>query len=228
MGVAIGAILPLGLGVALSPIPIIAVVLMLATARGRINGPAFIVGWVAGLSVVGVIVLVIAAGAGASGGETTVPAPWVTVVKGVLGVGLVVLAGLQWRGRPRGVETPALPAWMSSIDTFGPGKALGLAVLLSGVNPKNLLLVVAAATAIAQTGVSAGGQAVALAVFVVLGTLGPGLPLGIYYALGARSTDLLSRLRGWMAAHNSAIMIALLLVIGVKLVGDALSGLLNG
>jgi threonine/homoserine/homoserine lactone efflux protein len=224
LGAAIGAVLPLGVGVALSPVPIIAVVLMLATPRGRVNGPAFIAGWVLGLGVSGTIVLVIVGGAGASRSQDS-PAGWVSWVKLVLGAGLLVLAVAQWRGRARGDQEPALPGWMSSIDSFGPGKALGLAVVLSAVNPKNLLLVVAAATAIAQTGVDAGGQAVALAVFVVLGTVGPGLPLGIYYGLGSRSTHLLDGLRRWMGAHNTAIMTVLLLIIGFKLIGDGITAL---
>jgi len=36
--------------VALSPVPIIAVVLMLGTPRARVNGPAFVLGWVLGLT----------------------------------------------------------------------------------------------------------------------------------------------------------------------------------
>ena len=224
MGAAIGAVLPLGVGVALSPVPIIAVVLMLATPRGRLNGPAFIAGWIAGLAVAGTVVLVFAAGAGASDPDEA-PATWVSVLKIVLGGALVVLAVRQWLGRPRDDQAAALPGWMSAIDTFGPGKAAGLAVLLSAINPKNLLLVVAAAAGIAQTGIGAGQQAVALAVFVVLGTLGPGLPLGIYYALGDRSAHLLDDLRRWMATHNAAIMAVLLLVIGLKLVGDGIGGL---
>ncbi len=48
---AIGAILPFGVGVALSPVPIIAVILMLMSARARVNGPMFIVGWLVGLAV---------------------------------------------------------------------------------------------------------------------------------------------------------------------------------
>jgi hypothetical protein len=47
MGEAIGQSLPLAIGVALSPVPIIAVVLMLTTARA--NGPAFVLGWLVGL-----------------------------------------------------------------------------------------------------------------------------------------------------------------------------------
>lgn len=223
MGAAIGAVLPLGVGVALSPVPIIAVVLMLATPRGRLNGPAFLAGWIVGLAVAGTVVLLVSAGAGAAGPQE--PATWVEIVKIVLGVALLALAAVQWRRRPRDGETAELPGWMTTIDTFGPGKAAGLGVLLSAANPKNLLLTVGAAAAIAQTGVGAGGQAVALAVFVVLGTLGPGLPVGIDVALGTRSAHVLEALRRWMAAHNTAIMTVLLLVIGVKLLGDGIAGL---
>jgi threonine/homoserine/homoserine lactone efflux protein len=223
VGEAIGAVLPLAVGVSLSPVPIIAVVLMLATPRGGANGSSFIVGWVVGLAAAGTVVLLVSGGAGASDGGA--PATWVSVVKIVLGVALVVLAVLQWRGRPRGDEALPMPAWMRSIDTFTPVKSLGLGILLSAANPKNLLITVAAAAAIAQTGTSTGGQAVALAVFVVLGTVGPGLPLGLYLALGARSRTLLERLRTWMAAHNTAIMAVILVVIGLKLIGDAITGL---
>jgi hypothetical protein len=40
MGAAIGDILPLAVGVAISPVPVIAIVLMLGTPRARSNGLA--------------------------------------------------------------------------------------------------------------------------------------------------------------------------------------------
>jgi hypothetical protein len=43
VGQAIGGSLALAVGVALSPVPIIAVVLMLTTRRARVNGPLFVV-----------------------------------------------------------------------------------------------------------------------------------------------------------------------------------------
>ena len=43
-------------------------------------------------------------------------------------------------------------------------------------------------------------------------------------ALGDRSRDLLDGLRGWMARHNAVIMAVLFLLIGAKLIGDAVSG----
>ena len=44
MGEAVGQVLPAAVGIALSPIPIIAVVLMLVTPRGKVNGIAFLLG----------------------------------------------------------------------------------------------------------------------------------------------------------------------------------------
>jgi threonine/homoserine/homoserine lactone efflux protein len=220
---AIGQVLSFGVGVALSPIPIIGVILMLGTPRARPNGLAFIAGWVVGLAAAGTIVLLAAGGAGAS--DSGAPADWVSVVKLVLGVLLAIVAVRQWHARPRDRAEPELPGWMKTIDTFTPPKAAGMAVLLSAVNPKNLLLVVGAAAAIAQTGASTAGQAVALLVFVLLGTLGPGIPVAIYFLMRDRAAAVLEGMRRWMARENTTIMAVLCSVIGAKLVGDAISGL---
>ena len=56
MGPAIGDMLPFAIGVALSPVPIVAVILMLFSARARQNGPAFLGGWLAGVA--GVVLMV--------------------------------------------------------------------------------------------------------------------------------------------------------------------------
>jgi threonine/homoserine/homoserine lactone efflux protein len=223
MADAIGQVLSLGVGVALSPVPIIAVVLMLGTPRARANGPAFVLGWVAGLTAVGAVVLLVSSGADASeGGE---PADWVGVLKLALGLLLLLVAARTWRVRPRGEREGELPKWMQTIDRFTAARSVGFGALLSGVNPKNLLLTVGAAAAIAQTGVSAGEQAIALAVFVVVGTLGPGIPVAIYFAMGERAERLLGELKAWMAEHNAAIMAVLCLIIAAKLIGDGVSGL---
>jgi threonine/homoserine/homoserine lactone efflux protein len=225
MGQAIGQSLPTAVGVAVSPLPIVGVVLMLVTERGRLNGPAFIVGWWVGLAIVGAIVLSIAGGADASSqGE---PATWVNVLKLVLGVLLLLVAVRNWRVRPRAGEDAPTPKWMGALDRFTPLKAAGAGVLFSALNPKNLLLAVSGAAAIAGVGASTTDEIVAYVVFVLVATIGVGAPVVIYSALGDRAPSLLDRLKNWMAQHNAVIMAALLLVIGVKLIGDAISGFSN-
>ena len=207
---------------AISPLPIVAVVLMLATPRARLNGPAFVLGWIVGLSLVGTVVLLVSSGASAS--DSGQPATWVNWLKIVLGTLALLVAIKEWRDRARGDAEPATPKWMRTIDRFTPGRSLAIAVALSGLNPKNLLLTVGAAAAIAQTGIGTREQAVALAVFVIIGTLGVGAPVAMFFALGARSASVLGELRDWMIRNNTAIMAVLLLVIGTKLIGDGISG----
>jgi len=222
MGTAIGQILPLAVGVALSPVPIIAVTLMLMSQRARLNGPVFVIGWLIGLAVIGVVVLAVSGPGGASSHGK--PATWVSVLKLVLGLLLLLLAVRQWHDRPRPGHEVEAPKWMGSIERFTPGKAVGAGAVLSGANPKNTLLAIGAAAAIAQTGIGSGDQAIAYVVFALIATLGVAAPIAMFFALGDRSHQILVGLRGWMGQYNAVIMAVLCLVIGAKLIGDAIGG----
>ena len=147
---------------------------------------------------------------------------WVKIVPGVL---LLPIAVRQFRGRPRDGEDAPMPKWVGRIDEIRPMAALGFAVVLAAVNPKNLLLAVSAGASIAQTGISGADQAIAYAVFALIGTIGVGAPVVIYFALGERSETMLAALRDWMGRHNAVIMSVLCLVIGAKLIGDAIGAL---
>ncbi len=196
---------------------------MLTTPTARTNGPAFLLGWLLGLGVVGAIVLALAGPAGAS--QSGAPATWVSWVKIALGVLLLLVALRQFRGRPRGDDQASVPKWMGTIDKFRPLTALGFAAVLAGANPKNLLLAVAGAAAIAQTGIPGGQQAIAYLIFALIATTGVAAPVGVYFAMGERSQDMLTKLKDWMGRNNTVIMSILCLIIGAKLIGDAIGGL---
>ena len=213
--------LPLAVAVAVSPIPIVAVVLMLVTPRARVNGPSFLVGWFGGLVVLGAVLLVIASG-DASDND---PANWVGVVQLVVGVVLLLLSVRFWRGRPRDHEEPPVPKWMGTLDGFTAAKALVAGAALSSLNPKNLLLAIAAAAEVAHAGISAGEQAVAWGIFVLIATIGVAAPVAIYFALGERAGPVLGSLKAWMARNNAVIMAVLLLLLGAKLIGDGIADL---
>ena len=222
MGDAIGQVLPFAVGVAISPVPIIAVILMLVTEHARVNGPAFIVGWIVGLSIIGVIVIGLA---GAGGRFELARRRWLLWLQAVLGVLLLVVAARQYRARPQDGDVAPTPKWMGAIESFTPGKALGAGVLLSALNPKNLLLAVGAAATIEQTGASTGDEAVAYLVFALIASIGVATPVVLFFVLGDRAPALLDRMKTWMAQNNAVIMAVLCAVIGVKLIGQALSGL---
>ena len=221
MGQAIGDLLPSAIGVALSPVPIIAVILMLGTPKARSNGPAFAIGWVIGLVAVSVIVLLLASDADDTDSGASTAVDWIKLLIGLL---FLLMAIKQWQGRPKEGQQAEMPKWMDAIDGFTAPKSVGLGILLSGVNPKNLALTLAAAASIAQAGLSGGESAIAVAVFVIIGSLTVAGPV-LYYLLVPSSAGLLGEIKQFMSAHNAVIMFVLLLVLGGKLLGSGIAGL---
>jgi threonine/homoserine/homoserine lactone efflux protein len=222
VGAVIGDLLPLAIGVAISPVPIIAVILMLLSRKATATSTGFLLGWVAGVVVVTLVVLLLVGQAGSgSGGE---PSTLSSVLKLVFGVLLLLLAVRQWRSRPAAGETGTMPKWMGAIESFTFGRALGLGFLLSGINPKNLLLCLGAGTTIGAAHLPAGQVAVALVVFTVLASSTVAVPVLGFLAARDRMARPLEELRGWLTQNNAAVMAVLLLVLGTALIGKGIAG----
>jgi peptidoglycan/LPS O-acetylase OafA/YrhL len=130
---AIGQVLSFAVAAGLSPIPIVGVVLMLGSPRGRSNGLAFVAGWVVSILVLGGVVLAVAGGAGA---DDSVQGP--AYLKLALGVLLLFIALRQWRGRPKEREQPEPPKWMAAIATLGVGVPVAMYFVM-GERSKDLL-----------------------------------------------------------------------------------------
>jgi hypothetical protein len=221
MGQGISAILTFAIGVAISPVPIIAVILMLFSQRARVNGPAFLVGWVVALAAVSTVVYVLSHdGNVATSGTASDSVSWGKIA---LGVVLLAMARRSWRKRPAPGEEPVLPKWLATVETVSPVKALGLGVALAAVNPKNLILTAGAAAGLAQVpGLSTTDAVVAIAVFVAIASLTIAGP--VVYALvgGARAKATLDSAKTWLTANNAAVMGVLFLVFGVDLIAKGL------
>lgn len=220
MGEGISETLTFAVGVAISPVPIIAVTLMLFSQRARLNGPLFLLGWALALALVSGVVYSLAdqadAAADSSASDTIA---WGKIIFGAL---LLLLAVRNWRSRPAPGAQPEMPKWMAGIDSLKPAKALGLGILLAGVNPKNLMLTAAAAAGLAQLGLSTGDAIGSLIVFVVACSLTIAGPV-VYYLLGGGSARArLDEMKNWLAAHNDAVMAVLFLVFGVNLIAKGL------
>ena len=222
MGQVIGDLLPLALGVAISPIPIIATILMLLAPRAGGASAGYLLGWVAGIVVVTTVFTAIASTSTVSG--TTSSTPPTSYVKVGLGVLLLLLAARQWRGRPADGQSAELPRWMSAIDSVTFPKAVGLGFLLSGVNPKNLLLCAAAGTVIGGSAVSDGDRVLAVAVFTVLAACTVAVPVIAYAVARDRMRKPLDELKVWLQANNATVMAVLLLVMGVVVIGKGIGG----
>jgi threonine/homoserine/homoserine lactone efflux protein len=224
MGAVIGDLLPLAVGVAISPVPIIAVILMLLAPKAGGTSTGFLVGWLVGIAGATTVFLLLAGILDlGSSSEPSAASSWIKLALGAL---LLVLAAGQWRSRPKPGEEPTMPKWMTAIDRFTAGKAAGLGVLLSAVNPKNLLMCVAAGTTIAAGSLSTGQTVGSVVVFTVLAASTVAVPVAGYAVGRKRMAGPLESLHTWLTAHNGAVMATLLLVIGVVLIGKGLGGLL--
>lgn len=218
----IGQVLPEAVGIAISPVPIIGLILILFTKEARANSLMFMLGWLAGLTVVSFVVVgLVNAGKISVGADSTqTGVSWLNLI---LGLVLILLAFRQWKSRPKAGEQAPTPKWMAKIDSLKAGPALGLGVLLSAVNPKNLLLAVAGAAAIAEATLDSTQTIIVTIIFVLIGSITIIGPVLYVQLAGKNAEAKLNDLKGWLIQHNAAIMTVLFLIIGVKLVGDGLA-----
>lgn len=221
MGEVIGELLPVALGVAVSPVPVIAVILMLLAPHARAASVGFGLGWVLGIGAV--VVAVAVAVDPVDDTEDGDPSTLAAVLKILLGVFAVLFALRTWRGRSHPGEDPVMPGWMSALDTVTATKALGLGMLLSGANPKNLILCLSAGVTLGTGTLSAGETVVAVLVFVALGSCTVVVPVLTHLVAQHRMQQPLDELRQWLTVHHATVMTVLLLVIGVTILGQGVA-----
>ena len=215
MGAAIGQILGYAVGAAISPVPIIAVILILFSKRAASNSLAFLAGWLVGLVVVMGVVL--ALGLEGSDGDR---GGWIRIVVGVAFLGFAVQ---QWRSRPADGDEPKMPAWMASVDEFTTAQAAGMGVLLSAVNPKNLGLTLAAAVSIGGAGLDTGDEVIVGAVYIAVASATLIVAVVGYLLAGEAMTPVLDSMKSWLSRNNAALMAVLFVILGASVLGDGIT-----
>ncbi len=220
MGPVIGDILPLAVAVLISPIPIIAAILMLLSPRAVASSVGFLVGWLTGIVVA--LGLFVALAGVIPQPDQDGSQPIAAMVKIALGALMLLLALKQWRDRPHEGEEPALPSWMAAIDKLSFAKTLGLGFALAAINPKNLLMTASAGVLIGTAELPFDSVVVVVAVFTLVAGASVAVPvLGYLLARNAMSRPLES-LRTWLVHNNTTIMAVLLFVIGVTVIGKGI------
>jgi hypothetical protein len=210
--------LPIAFGIVLATLPLMAVPLTLVS-RGamRVLG-GFLAGYAGGfVGLAGVVIL----SADLLAYATADAARWTIWLRLLLGVALLGLAAHKWRGRPRGDEVAAPPAWVQMLDRIGAPGALGLGFVLVVLNPKNALLVASGALAIAAATPVPAAQAVALLVFSAVSCLGVAAPLLLWLVLGDRVRAPLGRLRGLLVRYDAQILTVVLAALGLVIIFNA-------
>jgi hypothetical protein len=218
MGGAIGEVLGSAVGIAISPVPIVALILMLFSHAAVRNSVAFLAGWSLGLTGIAVGVLVIRPEGG--GGDDTGAGGVVKIVVGGL---FLVLAAQQWRSRPAEGAESQLPPWMATIDRLSVPMAFGLGLLLTMANPKNLGLAIVAATKIGAAGLTTGEELFTVLVFVLLASASVIAPVTARLVARDRTDRALDTAKTWLVGHRAPVMTVLFLVLGAWVLGDGIA-----
>jgi cytochrome b561 len=115
-----------------------------------------------------------------------------------------------------------MPGWMENLDGMSGLAALGMGFLLSGLNPKNLLLTVGGAATITSSDLTPSQEYIAMALFVGIASLTILVPVVGYLIMGERGERVMMSTKDWLIQNNQTVMAVLLLVISVAMIGDAI------
>ncbi|NMM90737.1 hypothetical protein B2J88_41510 [Rhodococcus sp. SRB_17] len=219
MGSVIGDLLPISVGVAVSPVPIIAAILMLLSNRAGGTSVGFAVGWLLGIIVATVLFVILSGTVSTTDDGPSTTVSWIKLALGVL---LLAFGVKQWRGRGGEHLTPK---WMQAIDEMTTVKGLGLGFALAAINPKNLLMCIAAGVSIGSASLATGEVIVSILVFTIIAGCTVAIPVTGYLVAADRLREPLAKLKVWLQENNTTVMSVLILVIGVVLIGKGIGGI---
>jgi threonine/homoserine/homoserine lactone efflux protein len=207
----------IGLVITLSPLTLVAFILLLAAKGGIWKGLAFILGWMACL--VAVIAAVVLTTGGNPPRQHTAPSTAVLVVKALLGI-LLIWIGIR-RRRRRGLPRKP-PTWMGWLDRMSPWAAAGFGAFMQPWS----LVAIGAATVV-QAKLSTVGDWLALVVFCLLAT-SSFLVMELYAVLSPEAAAArLGRIRTWIDGHMDQAIILVSLALGGLLLADSIFLLLT-
>ena len=218
MGSVIGEILPLAVGIAISPIPIIAVILMLLSPHATGTSVGFMIGWIAGV-VVAIVLFTLLSSVIPKG--TGCPSPIGAVIKIIVGALLLFLALKQWRASGKGRTTHYAEMDVGDRHDDRRQSHRSWALVVSSES-KELLLAVSAGLIVGGAGLTFSQTSVVIIIFVLLAACTVIIPVIGYLIASARLAGPLDKLREWLVENNATIMAVLLLVIGVAVIGKGI------
>jgi threonine/homoserine/homoserine lactone efflux protein len=208
------------LGVALSPLPLLAMLLVLGGRRPVAHGAAFWAAWTIGVAAATIAFVLLAEVSGATDDDPRA----IAVAEIAIGaLFLVFAARLVLSGR--GERSDAVPSWLQALDRSGGRRAALIGLVLSGANPKNLALTLAAAIAIAEAHERERDLTLAAVGFVLVAVSAVSLLLAGYAAFSSRFRRIVSALRKAIARHDRTIAVVLGAVIGAFFLLDGLRSL---
>jgi hypothetical protein len=128
MGLLLLQIVPVAVGIAVNPVPIIAALVMAGTRRPVANGAAFVAALVVVMALFGGVVLVLVPPSSVGGGGSA--EDYIAVAWLLIGLGFLAAFVVMALRRPASGRAEKAPRWMALIERLGPAGAAVVGVLL--------------------------------------------------------------------------------------------------
>ena len=206
----LGISLPIALGIAASPWPIIALMILLMTPKSVTNAYAFLLGWFIGLFGVGMVVLN-SPGLTSESGEPSQLMGWIRLSLGGI---FLVFSLLLVRDLIHNKNRPNIPKWMAKVDSYGFMHSLSIGFLLSGLNFKNASMVVTGASIIGSSGMNSQLESLGLLVFCLISSVGVLLPHAIFVLFQTKAELIFGKMKFWLLKHRVQILLLVLVLFG--------------
>lgn len=203
-----------GIAVALSPLPIAALIFLLLSNKPKSNSLGFLLGWFIALVV---NVFIFAFLLGASGVKQGGDPIGVRIFHVILGVLLILIAFNEWKGRPKKGQKPKVPKWMQEVANFNPFKSFMIAAALVTINAKNTVLDVAVGAIISHEASSINNAIFAIIFFSFVASISILLPVLAFLMFGNRLKKPLNSVNGFFVKNSNVILCVLFLILGVSL-----------
>ncbi len=206
------SLIPMAVGIALSPIPIIAVILMLFSRRAKVNAPLYAATWVLSMVAIGSVAIFALGDNELVGQDTTKTGGNIVVL--IVGALFMAYGAILWMRRPRYAESLKTPRWLDAIDDIPPFLAVGLGLTGVLINTKNLPLFLAAVEHILIADLGMVRNFVALAIFIMMASVTVVTPIVLFLSGNERMHARLDAFRVWLMRYNQAILAWVFLVMG--------------
>ncbi len=206
----LGLSFPIALGIAASPWPIIALMILLLTPKSISNSYAFLLGWFIGLMGVGLLVLH-SPGLSTDTGEPSKLMGWIRLS---LGAVFLIFSILLLKDLASNKNRPDTPKWIEKVDSYGFYQALLIGFMLSGLNFKNASMVVTGAASIGSSGLSKQQELLVLFLFCLICSIGVLLPHTIFVLFRKNAERIFGKLKFWLLKNRVLILLLILVVFG--------------
>lgn len=206
---------PMALGIALSPGPVLAVLILLMTPRAKTSAPSFLVGWLLGILGVGTFIILLPGVVASHGGLSDTAG----IVKIILGMALLILIVPIWKNRPKSGGLMKVPKVFQGIDNFGMTKSFIAGFLSTSLSIKNLALSASGAAHIDATDLIDYFETfIGLILFSILASFTLILPIIIYFLAPMKMERMGLNLKTWIIKHYTIIVVSMFLIFGLVLI----------